>query len=38
MEDTLDLEPCVKAHDAEQSRWSDDDGACDEALGLTQQL
>ncbi len=30
------LEPCQKAHDAEQSRWNDDDGACDEALGLGQ--
>ena len=34
-EDSL-LEPCQKAHDAEQSRWNDDDGACDEALGLGQ--
>ncbi|NNM66436.1 MAG: hypothetical protein HKM06_00340 [Spirochaetales bacterium] len=28
----LNLEPCEKAHDAEQDRWDDEDGACDDGL------
>ena len=28
----LSLEPCEKAHDAEQDRWDDEDGACDDGL------
>jgi len=26
------LDPCVKAHDAEQDRYTDEDGACDDGV------
>lgn len=28
----LVLDPCDKAHDAEQDRYTDEDGACDEGV------
>jgi hypothetical protein len=28
----LVLDPCDKAHDAEQDRYEDEDGACDEGV------
>lgn len=28
----LVLDPCDKAHDAEQARYTDEDGACDDGV------